>query len=325
MSFDLGLHGKLLMKVVSYFNVVPSINKSQEKFDILTKFIAGVNAAGDTGILHTQNTLIDCDVGVIQGWQHQQGKAGAHLQLRQQVINTQLKLKKHVCTADANLFLYANKSNKPHHYLRYSFDGVFPNTGQYFDNDPDPKRWKQISNDCDIHLEDIKHKGKNIVVCLQRQGGWSMGPISVFGWAKTVVEEIKKHTDRTIILRPHPGDKKAVTTYIPQLAAYFKRDSQVKVSMPNNPLENDLNKAWAVVNHNSSAIVGPIIKGYHAFITDPEKSQCAEVANTDFSLIESPNEFDRQSWVERISMFHWKFSELENGTAWRHMRNYVRQ
>ena len=32
------------MKVVSYYNVVPVVNKSQEKFDILTKFIKGVNA-----------------------------------------------------------------------------------------------------------------------------------------------------------------------------------------------------------------------------------------------------------------------------------------
>ena len=40
------------MKVISYYNVVPNKNKSQEKFDILTKFIQGVNAAGDTGIVH---------------------------------------------------------------------------------------------------------------------------------------------------------------------------------------------------------------------------------------------------------------------------------
>src|SRR6056297_1273218 len=142
------------MKVVSYYNVVPSINKSQEKFDILTKFIKGVNAVGDEGILHTSYSLVDADVGVIQGWQHQQGKSGTHLQLRQHVIDTQIQRNKYVCTADSNLFLYTNKSNKPHHYLRYSFNGVFPNTGIYFDDDPDPKRWQQISKDLDIQLSD---------------------------------------------------------------------------------------------------------------------------------------------------------------------------
>ena len=40
------------MKVISYLNVVPAKNKSQEKIDILKKFILGVNAVGDTGILH---------------------------------------------------------------------------------------------------------------------------------------------------------------------------------------------------------------------------------------------------------------------------------
>ena len=101
------------MKVVSYYDVVPSKNKSQEKFDILTKFVQGVNAAGDTGVLHRGTSLIDADVGVIQGWQHERGKNAPHLRLRQSVIDCTKN--KHVVSADANLFLYANKTNKPHH------------------------------------------------------------------------------------------------------------------------------------------------------------------------------------------------------------------
>ena len=89
------------MKVVSYFNVVPSKNKSQEKHDILTKFIEGVNAAGDTGILHQGDNLIKADVGFIQGWQHETGKNASHLRLRQSVIDRTANT--HVCTADANI------------------------------------------------------------------------------------------------------------------------------------------------------------------------------------------------------------------------------
>lgn len=313
------------MKIVSYYNVVPGKNKSQEKFDILTKFVQGVNAAGDEGVLHKGNNLVNCDVAVIQGWQHERGKNAPHLQLRQQVIDTQLLANKYVISGDANLFLYANKSNKPHHYLRYSFNGIFPSTGIYCDDNPDPKRWQQISRDTGIKLEDYKRKGSNIVICMQREGGWSMGTLPIFDWTRNVVHEIRKYSDRRIILRPHPGDKKAITTYLPKLRQHFKADPTVKISDVTTPLEVDLNKAWAVINHNSSSIVGPIIQGHHAFITDPLKSQCAEVTHTDFSLLEKPLEFDRQKWLERISMFHWKFSELEDGTCWRHMRNYVRQ
>ena len=313
------------MKIVSYYNVVPSKNKSQEKFDILTKFIKGVNAVGDEGILHKGNNLINCDVAIIQGWQHDRGKQQPHLQLRQKIIDTQLGANKYVVSGDANLFLYANKTNKPHHYLRYSFNGIFPTTGIYCDDDPDPRRWQQISNDTGIKLEEYKTKGSNIVICMQREGGWSMGPVPIFEWTKNVVTEIRKYSDRKIILRPHPGDKKSITTYLPRLQQYFKRDPGVKVSDITTPLEVDLNKAWAVVNHNSSSIVGPIVQGYHAFITDSYNSQCAEVSQTDFSKIENPTEFDRLKWLERISMFHWKFSELEDGSCWKHMRDYVRQ
>jgi hypothetical protein len=311
------------MKVVSYYNVVPKKNKSQEKFDILTKFVQGVNALGDTGILHQGHNLIDCDVAVIQGWQHQLGKSAQHLMLRQNVIDHQKRKNKTVCTADSNLFLYANKENNPHHYLRYSFNGVFPNTGIYFDNVVDARRWQQISHDLNISLGPKKQNGKNILICLQRDGGWSMGNRSVVDWTIDTITKIRNYSDRTIVIRPHPKDNKAIDTYIPLLKKYFNSNNSIEFSKQDTQLDEDLRKTWAVVNHNSSSIVGPIIQGYHAFITDATTSQCAEVAHTDFSLIDSPLDFDRQRWAERISMFHWKFSELADGSAWRHMRQYV--
>ena len=309
------------MKVVSYYNVVPAVNKSQEKFSILTKFIEGVNAAGDEGIVHQGYDLQQCDVGMIQGWQHEVGKQAPHLHLRQRVIDR--RLNKRVCTADSNLFLYANKSNQPYHYLRYSFDSVFPSIGEYFDNNPNASRWQQISNHLNIKIENHRSSGKNILICLQRNKGWSMGSLSVIDWLNDTIAKIVQHTDRTIVIRAHPGDKKAITSYLPILIQRYRHNNKVKISNTGTPLEVDLKKAWAVVNHNSSSIVGPLIQGYPGFITDPIKSQCAEVVHTDFSMIEHPQQFDRQKWLERISMFHWNFDELSNGSAWRHMREYV--
>jgi hypothetical protein len=305
------------MKVVSYLSVVPIKNNNKEKTDVLHKYAAGVLKAGDNGETYTGFNLQNCDVAVIQGWQHEKGKTASHLRLRQQIIDHQLARKKYVCVADSNLFLYSTNDNSPHHYLRYSFNGVFPNSGIYCDTVVDPNRWSQISKDLNIKLEKEKTNGKNILVCLQRSGGWSMGSYDVVSWTRDVVAKIRKHTDRPIIVRTHPGDK-SVTNYIREL----KSIRSIKVSDPTNSLFDDLNKAWCVVHHNSSSIVGPLILGYPAFITDPEKSQCQEVAHTDFSQIENPRLFDRESWVKRISMFHWKFSELEDGTCWKHMKNY---
>jgi hypothetical protein len=307
------------MKVVSYLSTVPANNNNKQKTDLLKYYIEGVKSVGDTGIVTIGNSLVDCDVGMIQGWVYEK-KTTPHLKLRNNIILSQTQNNKYVCTGDANLFLYANGKN-PHGYLRYSFNGIFPNTGIYCDSNINSNRWESISKDYNIQLEPMKNKGRHILVMLQRQGGWSMKGNDVIIWAQKTIKRIQKYSQRPIVIRPHPGDKKAVD-YLYHRLNPLKNISNVKISPQGRPLEEDLRKAWAVVNYNSSSVVGPIIQGYHSFITDPETSQCAEVSNTNFQNIENPDEFDRLQWVRRISMFHWKFEELRDGSCWRHMRTY---
>jgi DNA polymerase III delta prime subunit len=228
-----------------------------------------------------------------------------------------------VCVADANLFLYADLKNT-HGYLRYSFNGVFPNTGIYCDNNPDPSRWRQVSNDLNIKIESQKTNGRNILICLQRNGGWSMGNVSVIDWTIDVIRNIRQYSDRPIVVRTHPGDKKAIHSYIPKLQKLFKNNKSIQITAGTRPLEHDLDNTWAVVNHNSSSIVGPIIMGYYSFITDPVQSQCAEVTNTDFSKLENPQMPDRSEWIKKLSQCHWSFDDTRSGRCWSHMRNYVK-
>ena len=309
------------MKVVAYAAGIPNPNKSPHKLEVLQRFVAGVNVVGDQGILHYGKNTIAADVAVIQGWVHDGSPRSPHLMLRKSAAENLLN--KHTIIVDSNLFNYNLGKLHPSHYSRYSMDGVFPTTGNYFSGTVDPSRWQKISRDLQISLKPQRTDGRHILICLQRNKGWSMGSLSVIDWLNDTIAKIVQHTDRTIVIRAHPGDKKAITSYLPILIQRYRHNNKVKISNTGTPLEVDLKKAWAVVNHNSSSIVGPLIQGYPGFITDPIKSQCAEVVHTDFSMIEHPQQFDRQKWLERISMFHWNFDELSNGSAWRHMREYV--
>ena len=47
------------------------------------------------------------------------------------------------------------------------------------------------------------------------------------------------------------------------------------------------------------------------------------ILNKKIIEIENPKTFERQDWIERLSMSHWNFEELSSGQAWRHIRNYV--
>lgn len=311
------------MKVVAYLSCLPPNNKNVEKGEILERFSKGVTFAGDQVLLHTGTTLLDCDVALSVGWVHESSKSSSHLRLRREIYERQIQQKKKVLLADSNLFLYKDKSN-PGHYLRYSFNGIFPNTGIYCDEISNPDRWKQISKDLGLELKDYRTKGHHILLCLQRNGGWSMGSVDVIDWAATTIKELRKYTDREILIRAHPGDKGSVN-YLnhKNLIRKIGLLKGVRLSKPSATLIDDLHKCHAVVNYNSSPTVGAAIEGYPVFITDPEKSQCWDIANLDLSKIESPDLPDRQSWIERISMFHWNFAETSNGECWNHMRKYV--
>jgi hypothetical protein len=311
------------MIVTVYHNSVPNA-KNLEKINLLKYFSQGARTAGDTVIDNTTYVYNPSDVGVIQGWINIGSKTGRHLDLRNAVINEQIKNKKYAVVADSNLFLYSNTAN-PLHYLRYSFNGVFPNTGIYCDTSIDPSRWKKISTDLNISLKDYKANGNHILLCLQRNGGWSMKDYDVQEWALATIKEIRKYSDRPIIIRGHPGDKAAKEYLDPRSTkCRLKNLHNVSFSDFNRSLLQDLENAWAVVNHNSSPVVGAAIEGYPIFVTDPIRSQCREIANTDLSKIETPNTPNRQSWVERLSMFHWKFDELKSGECWSHMRKFIK-
>jgi hypothetical protein len=302
---------------VAYYGGIPSSNNNLEKPMILDYFCQGVSACGDTAIPHKGMNVINCDVALIQGFVHEHGKQLPHLQLRQDAVNLQKKNGKRSLIVDSNLFLYVNKDN-PHHYLRYSFDGVFPTTGFYFGKDIDPSRWKKLSKDLEISLKPWRTTGNHILICLQRNGGWSMRGLSVQQWLDQTILNIRKYSERPIVVRKHPGDKK--------ISSILKiNHKNVTVSSPEKKLVDDLQNAWATVVYNSSPSVASIIEGVPAFLTDPvpQHSQSFEVSNVDISNIENPLLLDRQTWIERLSMCHWNFNELKSGEAWNFFKRYI--
>jgi len=307
------------MKIVSYHSGIPTKNNSPEKPLILSNFIQGVLNNGDYGINHYEPTVLDCDVAVIQGYVHEDSKQTPHLLFRKAVIDQQRLMKKRSLIVDSNLFLYATgKSNKPGNYLRYSFDGVFRGTGFYFDTDIDPNRWKKIKNNIGIDMMPYEARGDNILLCLQRNGGWSMKKTDVIRFAHNAIKSIKNYTSRKIVVRGHPGDRKTLIR--------LKELQYPNVIISNNQdIRQDLKNAWATVVYNSSPGVASLIQGVPVFQMDPQLnySMYGEVANTDLQEIENPILYDRQEWIERISMCHWSFDELKDGTAWKFMRNYV--
>lgn len=297
-----------------YYAGIPAKNTKSEKRDVLRNFHLGVP--------DTQSREIETfdyspsDLAVIQGWVHEQSGNSPHLNFRKRIIQQQKLHKKRTLAIDSNLFLYRDPKNT-NQYLRFSLDGVFPTDGEYFWNSTDSSRWRQIKNDIGFDLKPWRDKGKHILVCLQRNGGWSMRGLDVMKWCDDIVKQIRLRSDRPIIIRAHPGDKRA---------AQYMRTAPRGVQISNRPsITDDFVNCWACVTYNSSPGVAAAIEGIPVFVTDkiPKNSQAYDVANINLGDIESPQLFDRQQWIEKISMSHFNFEDLSTGRAWKIIKEYL--
>lgn len=306
------------MKTVRvYYAGIPAKNTKPEKRDVLTNFHLGVGIDGHSTAVEDISWQ-PSDLAVMQGWVHANSGNSPHLQFRKQIIQKQKSISKHTLAIDSNLFLYKDPNNTKQ-YLRFSLDDVFPVSGNYFTDNVDSNRWSQIKQDIGFDLQPWRNTGNHILVCLQRNGGWSMNGIDVMCWCNKTIKKIKQYTDRPIVLRTHPGDQRRASVYIKNL-----KYSSVTVSKNTN-IQDDLKSAWACVTYNSSPGVASAIEGIPVFVTDscPQNSQAYDVCNTDLSQIESPLLPERQSWIEKISMCHFNFNDLKKGVAWNIIKEYL--
>jgi len=308
------------MRVVGYTKVIPPGTKTRplkhnHKEQIIRNFVEGVRQCGDTGLVYDGFNLLDCDVAVMQGFIHEGSAHVPHIQLRRGISeNTRNRA---FITADSNLFLYKAVTNEPHHYLRYSINGVFNDTGNYCNTNSDDTQWKNIQRDLHVRLQPwTLYERENILLCLQRNGGWSMKGKDVVQWANLKIAEIRQFSDRPIVVRPHPGDKKA-----PQ---YTKNIHGPNVRISFQPhIEHDLAKTMCTIVYNSSPAVASVIEGVPVIVEDPSSSQVAEVCHTNLSDINSLKKKDREQWIKNIAQCHWSFVDLQSGKAWDHMRKFL--
>ena len=306
-------------KVASFLAGIPPGNKNPNKPVMLKNFISGVNACGDQGLIVDKKEYVDCDVAVIQGFVHEHGKSAPHLTFRKQVIDINTVKPKRCVIIDSNMFSYHTGRLGDSGMCRYSFDGVFPTTGEYCSEGVGSEHWERLQKNYGLELKPYTKQGDHILICLQRNGGWSMMGEPVIDWLRNTVTTLRQHTKRPIVVRCHPGDGKFMH-YMKDIKAI---GDLIISDHKTRSIMQDLTGAWAMVVKNSSPSVAAVMNGIPVYATDPVNCQAGPVANTDIRLIERPMYIERESWLHKICASHWNIEELRNGACWSHMRKYV--
>jgi hypothetical protein len=212
---------------------------------------------------------------------------------------------------DGSCFKFADPASQ---FLRYSLDGVFYNSNNYANANSDERKWHMIRAQLGLELLPWRAQGSHVMVCLQRDGGWSMKGTNMTAWTDHTVQHLRTVTDRPIVIRPHPAH--------PMNLSHLTALPGVTESKKGCSLQQDLAGAWAAVFCNSSSAVASVLAGVPVFATD---SDCVawSVANHDLTNIEAPALPDRTQWLNDLSAAHWTDSESESGAIYRHFLNFI--
>lgn len=153
-----------------------------------------------------------------------------------------------------------------------------------------------------------QHRGSDIIICLQRtQSHQWHGMPDQQQWISDVVHEVRRHTDRPIVVRPHPRQR--LRCILP--------DCEIQTPMPRTDTYDDfdfdaaLKRAWAVINFNSHPGTQSVIQGIPAFVD--QSSVAAPVANLDLAAINDPCMPDRETWFENLAWTEFSVDEIRRG------------
>jgi len=114
---------------------------------------------------------------------------------------------------------------------------------------------------------------------------------NIEGWTERTVAELKRHTDRPIVLR----DK--------EMQRFGRK------------LHEDLKGAHCLITHGSNAAVESAIMGCPVFVH--LDSAASLVGRTDLKAIENPLYPDRERWAWSLAYSQFNERELVDGTLWK--------
>lgn len=306
---------KRIKDVVVYISSVANFQRHPRKVACLESFAKGVRQHGDTVHIETNFVYQPSRLAVILGWATT-NTGGRNIALRKEIIRNQEQLSQHTMCIDGSCWKYIDSEGK---YLRYSIGGPFYDTAEYANHNSTSTKWEQISKDLLVPFKMPQYRPDGyIAICMQRDGGFAMKTLNPIEWLKDKITEIRKVTNRPILVRPHPG------AFTMSDFDFLKRYKAVTVVDPlATSLLANLKGAQSAVFFNSSSCVPAIIEGVPVFVDD---QSCVgwNVANKSIANIEQPEIFNREQWLYDLASAHWTDEEGQRGLIYEKFLPYLR-
>jgi len=183
----------------------------------------------------------------------------------------------------------------------------------------DSERWKKFN----IELKPWRTTGDAIILCGQHHKShqWRNN-LSMNLWFEQQINEVRKYTNRPIVVRPHPRNP---------IGLNVKRWKDVSYKLPKRDLntiddtdfKEILKNAWAVINYSSNPAMMAVFNGIPVFVS--EASLSYDVGNTRISEISSPAMPNRTQWANKLAYTEWWPDEIKKGLPWARIKKRLKE
>ena len=308
----------MTVDVVVYISSVANPRKHSRKIACLESFAEGVTKTGNRVHVERDFKYRPGRLAVMLGWATT-NTGGPNIVLRKQIIAEQQRCNFKTMCIDASCWKYLDDSGT---YLRYSLGGPFYDRAEYANKSSGSEKWQEISRQLSLQLNPPSVNNGHVLICMQRDGGFSMKSLNPIEWLDTKIKEIRLHTTRAIVIRPHPNAYEMQNFKKYALSQYRKQWNVSVIDPKHSKLTDNLVGAHSVVLFNSSASVAAVCAGIPLFADD---SSCVSwaVANKNVSSIESPVTFDRQQWIQDLAAAHWSDEDARTGKIYQKFLPYL--
>lgn len=194
---------------------------------------------------------------------------------------------------------------------------------EHIEDDRSKKVFERNGYDPDVPW---KQDGEYILLCMQKVGDASLRDADVFEWTENTVNDIRKHTDRKIIIRPHPLYRKS---------SLHNTLKEKVLNVPNThwqetdllkdgfvSIQEQLQKAWCTVTYTSGSGIDAVINGIPNIACDTG-SMVYDVSSKDIAEVENPYRGEKKEWTNRIAHCQWSIEEFESGECWKHVSKSI--
>lgn len=204
-----------------------------------------------------------------------------------------------------------------HDDFRVGVNGVFFDTADFNNHLAPGDRWTLLQRRLRIDVSPYRQSGRHVLVLGQVPGDASLHGTDILGWMHDTATELRRLTDRPIVLRPHPASGKRD---LEAFAAAFHGDRQISLDHPpKGTLATALRDCWAAVAFSSSGTVDALLRGIPAIALD-RGNIAWPVTDHDLAAIERPTLYDRERWLHELAYTQWSLDEIRDGVVWRHLR-----